>query len=744
MAGEIQPVKAMARPLGPVSPRMPVAAAPTMTPKEIVGILRRHVLLVILCTMMGLMIGGGSWFLLRRFLPKYTAKTGIAVLPPGDQDPLGFNAAQTNKDLYYQFRNTMAGFIKQQNTLQELLNRDKIRETKWFKQFADHRNPIADAVEDLEDNLGVGAQREGEWIMVSMTCGSKKESALIVNEMVDLFLRMQQDLATKNIGGQLAEARGQGRVIKESLDLINSQLDNIREGTEFTNLGQANFRDYLNEKLADVELSINETAKNMGMLSSQIETLRVRAEGDYDEVVREQIERDPTARSMRERVASLKISIASQMTKFGENHRRVREMREALKQAEDDLAKRQSEIAELTRKSNLRNAEDAMTAFTIQLESLQEERNLAKVEYKDLDNLRASYAKVMTIRDERQTQLEKITEYIEKLNALHNDPTLSKVQSVGQAPEPLVISFPKWQIFFPGGFMLGFMVGIGLAFAIELLNDLVRTPSDVMKHLRVPLLGMICHEDEDEGMEDIDLCHVVRQAPYSIISECYRQFKTNLRLSGSGDTHKSFFITSINAGEGKTSVAVNMTSTFVADDKKVLFIDTNFRRPCTATMFPRTETNDAIVEHVDFGLSNYLMGQCEVDDVIRSSSIEGLDIIDSGPLPSSPASLLAGSRMKEILERTRNLYDYVIIDGPPLLISDAKIVASQADGTIVVFNTETTRRGAAQRALRELKEINANLAGTVLLGVKAMKGGYFHEIFKSYRDYQQVQVTQPI
>jgi capsular exopolysaccharide synthesis family protein len=178
--------------------------------------------------------------------------------------------------------------------------------------------------------------------------------------------------------------------------------------------------------------------------------------------------------------------------------------------------------------------------------------------------------------------------------------------------------------------------------------------------------------------------------------------------------------------------------------KKVLFIDANFRRPSTATLFPRTEADGSVAEHVDFGLSNYLMGQCEYDDIARTSGIEGFDIIDSGPLPSNPAEILGSANMIKLLQKSRELYDYVVIDGPPLLISDAKILASAADGTIVVFNAEATRRGAAQRTLRELRDINADLIGSILVGVRTMKGGYFQEVYRSYQAYQQIQVAQPV
>ena len=739
MTGQIQPTNAMVRRAGP---RPPMAAgAPTLTPKQIVGILRRHILLMIFSATLGLVIGGVAWYLFQRFLPTYTAETAIEVLPPGTADPMEIGSSPANKDIAYQLRFTKAAFIKQQSTFENLLRRDKVRDTEWFKGY---NNDIPKVVEDLEKDLRASPQREGNWIMLSMKCHDKKESALIVNEMLDLFLKVQQDIATRDVMEQLAKRTDQQRRLRGQLQQADDTLETIRKGTKFTNLGGQRFRDYLDYKLTGLEEMKNQLQNSVAQLESFVTTLRVRAEGEFDVIVREQIERDPIASGMRRTIASIELGLAQQLNRFGENHRRVRQMRDGLKQAKADLASRQNEIADIRRRANLRNAEDEMTALTEQLASLQKQLAEAKSEHKDMDNLRANYEKYLTIRDEKQKMLEEMDAYIEKLHALMEDPGISKVKMVGLAPEPLRMSFPKIKIFLPGGFVLGLMVGIGLAFAIELLNDLLRAPSDVMKHLRVPLLGMICHEDEDDDVEGVDLFHVVRQAPYSIMSECYRQLRTHLRLSGSGGSHEALLITSGRAGDGKTSVAVNLSATLVAEDKKVLFIDTNFRRPSTATLFPRTEADGSVAEHVDFGLSNYLMGQCEYDDVVRTSGIEGFDIIDSGPLPSNPAEILGGANMTKLLEKSRQLYDSVVIDGPPLLISDAKILAAQADGIIVVFNAGATRRGAAQRTLRELRDINANLIGGVLVGVRSMKGGYFQEVYRSYQAYQQIQVAQTV
>jgi capsular exopolysaccharide synthesis family protein len=191
------------------------------------------------------------------------------------------------------------------------------------------------------------------------------------------------------------------------------------------------------------------------------------------------------------------------------------------------------------------------------------------------------------------------------------------------------------------------------------------------------------------------------------------------------------------ARDGKTSMAVNLATTFVATDKKVLLIDANFRQPNLHSLFPKVEVKIS-AEHYDFGLSSVLMHQCSPAEAVRPSGIEGLDIIECGPLPANPAELLSNARMEELLAKQRTGYDYIIIDGPPvLLVSDAKVLAGLVDATLLIFNAAATSRGAAQRTIRELKEVNARIVGCVLFAARSIKGGYFQEQFKSYRKYQK-------
>ena len=118
----------------------------------------------------------------------------------------------------------------------------------------------------------------------------------------------------------------------------------------------------------------------------------------------------------------------------------------------------------------------------------------------------------------------------------------------------------------------------------------------------------------------------------------------------------------------------------------------------------------------------------------------GLDLIYAGPAVPNPAELLAGPRMKDLIEAAAKEYDRIMIDSPPvLLVSDAKILARLVEATLLVFNAATTKRGAAERTIFEVEEVGANVVGCVLFGAEAMKGGYFRQQFRAYRRYLKPQ-----
>jgi polysaccharide biosynthesis transport protein len=723
-----------------MAPRPAMAArgaAAGMTPKEILAILRRHWFMIFFSVVLGAGCGVGSWFLLSRYWPRYTAKTFIRVLPPVEKDPTRIESPIVAKEIQYGYRLSMSLLLTSQGTLQQLIDRDKIQQTKWFKGFGDIKDiRIRKAVKSLQKHLDANPQRDGDSIVVSMTCGSKEESALIVNEMVNLFVSSQGSTKRGEVADRLAQLEEQRVRVQRDLDSAERSLDDVRRRYGFADLEEHGFQPVIDAKLGNLESQQNQIMMNISQTRAAIETLAAQTQGPVQVQVERQVETDPVMTSLAQQLALQESALASALARFGEDHRIIRQTREYINSIEEERLRRKSEIAEQTRQSNLRNAQDVLVTLESQLAQLEKMREETSKRKEEMDLARAQFAQRVQIRNEIRTTLDSIKLQLEKLKIIHDDPETPKVQMVGLAPEPLEVSFPKREVFFPGGVVLGLLLGIGLAFLVEILNDLVRTSKDVANFLRIPLLGIIPDAEEDKQLEDIELALVVREAPNSIVSESYRQARTNLKLSAPAGGARTILITSGGAKDGKTSVAVNLATTLVADGKKVLLIDANFRRPS----FQRIFATQSSQTPGQAGLSGLLTGQCNLQDAIRPSGMERLEIIESGPMPVNPAEALGGEAMERLIRQQRDSFDYVIIDGPPVLLaSETKILAKCVDGTILVFNTATTRRGTAARTISELRQVNAEIFGCVLLGVKTLKGGYFRELFKSYLEYQKLE-----
>jgi len=725
--------------VSPAGPRPLVATS--MTPREAFGILRRHTLLIVTLTALGMVAGGTTWYISKEFFPEYIASTYIQILPPVEIDPMTIIAPQVAKEIQYGHRLSMANLIKQQNTLQDLLGRNKVKQTEWYRR----RGTDAKRIKYLNSYLGAQANRDAEYVEVSMTAQDSKEAALIVNEMVDLFVDMQGGSKRAEVAEKLARLDEQRTRVQRDLDSAEKSLSEVRTAWDITDLEKPTgryFRHTIELQVDDLELKANELTLGIKQTQANIENLEKLATGPITEQIENAIETDSVMVLLAQQIALQEAELSGRLTKFGENHKSVRQLQETINQTIEKRRIRKAEIAEQTRRANFANANDNLVVLQERMAELGRLREEAAAKKRDLDLARAQYEQRLVIKDERTLMLDSIKEQIEKLKIMHDDPKTPKVQRVGYAPEPLeMVSSRQWWVPFPIGTILGFLLGVGLSFLIEILNDLVRTQRDVNRFLHIPLLCMVPDAAEDDQIRGIDPCRVVRQAPYSMTSESYRQLRTYLKLSVPAES-KVLLVGSGSAGDGKTSVAVNLATTLVAENKRVLLIDANFRRPSLQKIFPKVGASNSDIEagSFDFGLSSILTNQCGPQNAIRPSGTEGLDIIDCGPLPSNPAELLGSARMEELLKQQRKSYNYIIIDSPPiLLVSDAKVLAGIADATILVFNAAATKRGAAQRTIRELREVGATIVGCVLFATRAIKGGYFEEQFRSFQEYQKLQ-----
>lgn len=268
--------------------------------------------------------------------------------------------------------------------------------------------------------------------------------------------------------------------------------------------------------------------------------------------------------------------------------------------------------------------------------------------------------------------------------------------------------------------LLGLALGIGLALLLELLDESIRTPEDVERKLGLPLLGSIPRLEK--GVTPAMALGDLRSA----FSEAYYSVRTALQFSTNQGVPSSLAVTSARPSEGKSTTSVALAKNFARLGARVLLIDADLRNPSLHRVL-QTENDE--------GFSNYLTGGGSLIQFAKPTDSNNLFFIPCGPLPPNPAELLAGQRMREMLEEARQTFDMVILDCPPVMgLADAPLLASSAAGTVLVVEAGGTGRHLAKGSIRRLGVGHARLLGVLLTKFDARRSsqGYGYGYGYSY------------
>ena len=209
--------------------------------------------------------------------------------------------------------------------------------------------------------------------------------------------------------------------------------------------------------------------------------------------------------------------------------------------------------------------------------------------------------------------------------------------------------------------------------------------------------------------------------------ENYNAIRTNIQFSGA--QMKVIAISSVEAGEGKSTISVNLAISFASVGLRTLLIDADTRNSVLSGTFKSNEPYK--------GLSNFLSGNADLNETICQTDISGLDVIASGPVPPNPTSLLQNDNFRHLMEVARSRYDYVIIDTPPIgMVIDAVIIAHQADASLLVTEGGKIKRRFVTKAVEQLEQSGSQFLGVVLNKVDMTVDKYgFYGSYGSYGEY---------
>ncbi len=266
------------------------------------------------------------------------------------------------------------------------------------------------------------------------------------------------------------------------------------------------------------------------------------------------------------------------------------------------------------------------------------------------------------------------------------------------------------------GAVLGLVFGLALAFLLEFMDTSVKSIEDVERYLGVPVLAVI--------PKDVGMLH--KESGLSPDAEAYRILRTNIEFNRKSADANAITVVSGGAGEGKSTTLCNLAFICAQGGYNTLMIDADLRRPTLHNNFEISNT---------VGLTNYLTTDLALEDVILQTPIENLYFMPSGILPSDAAGILNSRRMSELIADVKSRFDLVLLDSPPILgVSDASVLASEADLTIVVVQHRKLPRNMLLRVKQAVENVGGTLLGVVLNNVDIRSDNQY-QYYTSYYTY---------
>jgi capsular exopolysaccharide synthesis family protein len=437
------------------------------------------------------------------------------------------------------------------------------------------------------------------------------------------------------------------------------------------------------------------------------------------------LDTDLEIRNLKHSKVGLETQYANLLRQFGPNHRTVQSVRTQIEFATERTADLTQTVIEATVGSIKANRQAVLASVQEQLRqlyiSLEDSETRLKDNEKALDTLRQLDVEERQLTDAHRRVDEKLRDV--RLQKRANVPLVP----VAVAVPPVEPSMPKWSIMIPVGIMLGLLVGVGLAFLLELMDRSVKSSDDFARRMDLPVLGMIPHADDlVDDIRDVRMAFITN--PNSLLGESFRQLRTGLRFSGPVDRRRSLLVSSSMPEDGRTTVAVNLGAAIARDGMKVLVIDANFRQPAIRKLFPQAP---------DAGLSSVLSGQSAWQDVLCQVE-PNLAVMSSGPLPPNPAELLGSQEMRQLVAELGKHFDQVIFDGAPaLIVSDSPILSTVVDATMLVVRVGANTHDVVRRTRSVFDHVGANLIGATLNGVRTASDGDLRRSYDAFYDYHE-------
>jgi capsular exopolysaccharide synthesis family protein len=605
------------------------------------------------------------------------------------------------------------------------------------EEAADPEIRLSGAASGFLGGLGVNNIPDTRLLEVTFVSADPKMAAHSVNTLFDKFIEFNLEMKAEST--------------KQAAEFLTGQIEEMRRSLaqkeqELQEYGKRKELYYIRGEDSTVVQKLSDL--NGAYTSAQIE--RINKESIYLELKGKPFDNYPDVRvntliqGLKGEFSARESEIKKKSQIFQDSYpemQRLRSQQEGLQKRID------SETADIARKA-LNQAEAEYQAALKKENALAEMLNLQKGSVVS-SNANAIYYNSLKIEVENMrnlldflTRKQKESMLSSRLDGLQT----SNIKIVDRAEIPQLPFAPNKQRILLMALMLGLGGGIFLIFALNYLDNTVKSPEEVEKLLHMPALGFIPavgaklsqsyynhyysdrkKQQSEQKIKTIEMVNL--KDPESTFAEHYRNIRTSLLLSTPDQPPRVFVVTSALPQEGKTVTAINLAIAFTQLGKKVLVLDCDLRRPRVHKIFRIKNLT---------GVTSFLVGRSRIEDSIyRFPGEPNLHVLPSGPIPPNPVELIISKGMKELMTGLRQHYDFIFIDAPPLMgIQDSILLGEHSDGLLLVTWGGKTPRKVIEKAKAEIDKFNIRLFGLILNKINMRRFAYAYSSYSyKYAEY---------
>ena len=626
------------------------------------------------------------------FQPRLFQSSVVVEVRSTAENPRIFGTGDPNIPVHDpQLAPTVFQVIQRTGILYQVVDHLKLQD-KW--STGGYRPSREQAYRILRGKLDVTEVRNTDLLEISIYDTNPQEAADIANEIVAVYqdkrVEEEKDILNRGVSAMNEQVTKQQKKVDETL----SELARIRDEEHIIDLNPEGTEDSqapVNTVILKQENQVNEAEMQVATLSSKLEQIEKLKGEELMRMLATLNIQDPTVQKVlpnyQDAVAQEALLLNSGL---GPNHPKVK----AVRATQDVYAKQLEAQVSSIRSALEKNLTTAQSTHD-QLRKRLDEINAKQLSTK---NLSANYTRAKNAYIKEKLILDGVRTRAATQTMELAMPRVA-VSVKQKAEPPSTPARPRVGLNLMLGALVGLVMGVGLAFFIEYLDTSVKTMEDVENLLGVPVLAII--------PQGIRLLH--KEPGDSPDAEAYRILRTNIEFNRKNPQANTISLVSGGPGEGKSTTIANLAFICAQGGYSTLVVDADLRRPVQHELFDLNNNR---------GLTNYLTTDMQLEDVILPTIVENLSVLPSGVLPSDAVGILNSQRMSDMIAELKLRYDIIFFDSPPMLgVSDASVLASEVDQTVIVVQHRRFPRAMLIRVKQAILGVGGTVLGVVLNNV---------------------------